>query len=410
MKNALIEKEKPTRVQLAMLIFYTVVIITIIAIDLVFLANFNVNTNIILHNPVPGSKYPPEFTAAGFAWDRDSILKGEDINVTIDVTRISDGKSLSFNAKRSPVYYKDIVLFYRSNFTCPITLEKTENMEEWNIVARMTTPAGYSMEMEQCRIRVDSKAVSHEFQFLSFQHSIALFIILISAILIVIFFRNGRNSHLQLYAAFFLSLIIIGNELAYHIYWYVLGCWTPSTGFMLHMCGLAILLIPYALFVWKKKIQKYLGEIVFFWGLGGALQALLTPDINVHGFPEYKYISFFVSHGAIIICALFIIVVYNIRIGLGAYIRAFFITNGAVVMVYIINQVLKNIAPFEIANYFVVGYPPPDGSVVDFFVAIFGPSPWYIIGLELMGLAVFALLCVPFLFIKKKETLNADLV
>jgi uncharacterized membrane protein YwaF len=51
--------------------------------------------------------------------------------------------------------------------------------------------------------------------------------------------------------------------------------------------------------------------------------------------------------------------------------------------------------------------PPPDGSIIDFFVEIFGPSPWYIIGLEIMGLVVFALLCVPFIFIKKKNRISA---
>lgn len=43
-----------------------------------------------------------------------------------------------------------------------------------------------------------------------------------------------------------------------------------------------------------------------------------------------------------------------------------------------------------------MGYPPPSGSVVDLFARLFGPAPRYVVGLELMGLAVFLLLRAPF--------------
>lgn len=398
-----ISKEKPTRFQLTMILFYTAIIIAIITIDFVLLVKFNVNSNVILHNPVSGSKYLPTFTAAGYAWDRDSILRGEDITVTIIVARHSDGKSLSFDAKHFSVHYKDKILFHLSTFSCPVTLPEPEKPEDWNITARMTTHSGYSLHTKPRRIRVASGVINREFRFFSFQHIIALVIIFIGAVVIFILFRKSRNKHLRTYTALFLSLVLIINELAYHIYWDVIDCWIPTYALMLHMCGMSILILPYALFIWKKKIQKYLAEITYFWGLGGALQALLSPDINVHGFPEYKYFSFFISHGLIIITALFIILAFNIRIGLWSYIRAFCITNATVILLFIINPLFKYVAPFEAANYWVVGYPPPDGSIVDLFVEIFGPSPWYVIGLELMGIAVFAIVCVPFIFMKKKD-------
>ena len=48
--------------------------------------------------------------------------------------------------------------------------------------------------------------------------------------------------------------------------------------------------------------------------------------------------------------------------------------------------------PYELGNYFVMGYPPPNGSIVDLFADIFGPAPRYLVGLELMGLTVFGLI------------------
>jgi len=43
-----------------------------------------------------------------------------------------------------------------------------------------------------------------------------------------------------------------------------------------------------------------------------------------------------------------------------------------------------------------MGYPPPNGSVIDIFANIFGPAPRYLMGLELMGIIVFALIYLPY--------------
>jgi hypothetical integral membrane protein (TIGR02206 family) len=406
MENLSIRNGKPTKFQLGILIFFSIIIVTIIILDLFFLFNFQKPSNIILHNPVPGKKYPPSFTAAGYAWDRESIDNGENINVTIIVTRISDGKIFSFPADRSAVYNEEIPLFELSSFSCPVHLDDVNNAEKWNVSARMVTSAGDLLETTPRRITIDPGVASREFRFFSLQHILALLFICFCVVIIIILFGNNRNKDLLGYAALILSSIILINELAYHIYWYSIGCWLPTNGFLLHMCGVSIVLIPFVLFSWNQKIRIYLGEVVFFWGLGGALQAVLTPDINVHGFPEYKYFSFFISHGFLIITAIFIIIAFNIRIGLWSYIRNFFITNTAVVIFFLANPLFRNIAPFEIANYFVVGYPPPDGSIIDVLVEIFGPSPWYLIGLELVGLAYFGLICIPFLFMKKKKDIS----
>ena len=58
-------------------------------------------------------------------------------------------------------------------------------------------------------------------------------------------------------------------------------------------------------------------------------------------------------------------------------------------------MLLRLIPPYDAGNYFVLAYPPPTGSVVDLFADIFGPSPRYVAGLELMGVAVFGLLYLP---------------
>src|SRR5262249_46205973 len=51
-------------------------------------------------------------------------------------------------------------------------------------------------------------------------------------------------------------------------------------------------------------------EIAYFWGIGGTLQAILTPNLRF-GFPDLRFISFFVAHSGIIIGIVFLMLVYG---------------------------------------------------------------------------------------------------
>jgi hypothetical integral membrane protein (TIGR02206 family) len=164
---------------------------------------------------------------------------------------------------------------------------------------------------------------------------------------------------------------------------------------MLQMCGLSILLLPVMLFTESVRSRQFLFDALYFWGIGGALQALIAPDIGASGFPAYRYFSFFLSHGLIIASTVVMAMAGGLRITIRSFIRAFVATNILLVPVYGIDRLLALVPPYDPGNYFVLGYPPPTGSVVDVFAEIFGPSPRYVVGLELMGLAVFAILYLP---------------
>ena len=146
----------------------------------------------------------------------------------------------------------------------------------------------------------------------------------------------------------------------------------------------------------SDRTRRFLFEILYFWGLGGAVQALFAPDIGFHGFPEMKYLGYFISHGTIILSVLFAAAAYRIQLTWRSLVRAAVVTNIALVLAYGVNQLLRLIPPYEPGNYFVMGYPVPQGSVIDLFAAWFGPSPRYVIGLELMGVVVFSLLWLPY--------------
>ena len=165
---------------------------------------------------------------------------------------------------------------------------------------------------------------------------------------------------------------------------------------MLHMCGLAIVLIPFLFTMEPGRGRQYLFEIIYFWGLGGAVQALLAPDIGQHGFPELKAFAFFISHGLICAAAVYMIAAKKMSLTFGSWVRALVATNAATLLVYLINLAVSAVPPYEVGNYFMIGYPPPTGSVIDLFSDLFGPSPRYIVGLEAMAMVVFLLIYLPF--------------
>jgi uncharacterized membrane protein YwaF len=65
------------------------------------------------------------------------------------------------------------------------------------------------------------------------------------------------------------------------------------------------------------------------------------------------------------------------------------------VPVYFIDQLIALVPPYAPANYFLLAFPPPMGSIVDLFAQVFGPAPWYVLGFEIMGIGVFGILWLP---------------
>ncbi|RKX80319.1 MAG: TIGR02206 family membrane protein [Spirochaetes bacterium] len=198
-------------------------------------------------------------------------------------------------------------------------------------------------------------------------------------------------------------MVLFINESIYHIYWYVTGGWAVASGLLEQKCGLSILMFIAVFYIDSEKARKFMFDLIFFWGLGGALQAILAPDIGARGFPDFKYFSFFLSHGFIMIGATYIIAGRRYRPTFKSLLIVVLFTNVLVAFSYGFNLLLELVPPYERGNYFITGYPPPTGSIVDLFAKIFGPSPRYIIGLELMGIAVFLLLWAPFAIARRPK-------
>lgn len=132
----------------------------------------------------------------------------------------------------------------------------------------------------------------------------------------------------------------------------------------LHVCGILFYLCAYML--WTRSYAVY--EVAYFWGLGGTLQALVTPDV-AHGFPHPQYIDFFLSHGALVFTVLFATFAFRFRPRVRSIFKALAVTLLYAALLLPVNLALGT-------NYMFLLRKPAGASLLDFL----GPWPWYVVG------------------------------
>ena len=225
------------------------------------------------------------------------------------------------------------------------------------------------------------------FELFGVAHLVALGVVLLFILLFVIsrkkFTERKKEDVRDTMAA-----ILILNEIAWHLWNYFFNEWTIQTMLPLHICSILVWLGAWMLI--RKSFLIY--EFMYLLGIASALQALLTPDAGIYGFPHYRFFQTFISHGFIVIAAIYMTVVEEMRPNWKSLIRVFLITNVYMVAVYFINDTIGS-------NYLYVNAKPATASLLD----ILPEWPTYILYMEAIGLASMFILYLPFLL---KDTFN----
>ena len=182
----------------------------------------------------------------------------------------------------------------------------------------------------------------------------------------------------------FLAAILLANELTY---WTIRISQIGLDGWIrnhmpLHLCGVAVWLTAWTLL--SRNDRAY--QVVYFWGLVGAANAVLTPGGLAVGFPEYRFFQYFIAHSGIVTGVLFATWGFGMRPTLRGLFRAFAILCGFAAFVGVANILLGS-------NFMWLSAAPP-GTVSPFFAA---PWPWYLPILAVVGLVMFFVVLSPFL-------------
>lgn len=218
------------------------------------------------------------------------------------------------------------------------------------------------------------------FELFGIAHFSALAVLIILNLFLLRFKKSDEKTKSEI--RWSIALILWGNEVAWHVWNYAVGKWTAQTMLPLQICSLLVWLG--ALMLVTKSYTIY--EFTYFLGIGGALQALLTPDLGVYGFPHFRFFQTFISHGLIITSAVYMTVVEGFRPTWRSLLRVAIWTNAYMIVIFFLNLSIGS-------NYLMINGKPGTPSLLDLL-----PSwPVYIIYMELIGIATCLLLYMPFI-------------
>ncbi|NNE36867.1 MAG: TIGR02206 family membrane protein [Gammaproteobacteria bacterium] len=155
----------------------------------------------------------------------------------------------------------------------------------------------------------------------------------------------------------------------------------------LHLCGVAAFLAAWTL--WRRSFRSY--EIVYFWGIGGGIPAILSPDL-LAGFPHPSFFYFFISHGLILLGVMYATIVFRFRPSFASVGKAIVATLVLMAVIYPVNLLLNS-------NYMYLLAKPQALTLMEFM----GQWPWYILTLTFIGIVVYLLCYLPFVFIGRRE-------
>jgi hypothetical integral membrane protein (TIGR02206 family) len=217
------------------------------------------------------------------------------------------------------------------------------------------------------------------FQLFGTGHLIALGIILLINLSFIYVRQQSQVFKDRVRYAILAALVI--SEGSWHIWNLAIGEWTIQTHLPFHLCAVFVWLSVIMLITKNARIY----EFAYFLGIGGALQAVLTPEAGVYGLPHFRAIQTLAAHGSIVSAAVFMTVVEGYRPTWNSIKRVFIWANVYLLVITGINLLLGS-------NYLYSLRKPDSASLLD----LFGPWPVYLLVAEVFALILCLLLYLPF--------------
>lgn len=156
--------------------------------------------------------------------------------------------------------------------------------------------------------------------------------------------------------------------------------WKQSLPFQL--CDWATISVIVAL---ARGAGPRLFEVLYFWGIGGSLQAIITPNLPF-GFPDYRFLVFFIDHCGIVIGVLYLLITRRFRPTLSSFWRTWLWSLAYFAITLCVDQITG-------VNYGFLLHKPEAFSILSYLSDY---RPIYLFQLNLLALMFFAILYVPF--------------
>lgn len=243
------------------------------------------------------------------------------------------------------------------------------------------------------------------------EHRVVLLIIASSAAGLTLILRRVRGSRHEALVhrtiCWFLCGWLLAGATAAQTWRIAARTWTVRESLPLHLCDLAVIAAALALLGaghgrrpsvgWPQRpagaanprtarlsLWQRLYELAYFWGLGGTVQAVVTPDVAAR-FPDASCVHYFALHGGIVVAVVVMTAGVRLRPLPGAVARVWMTT-------FLLAAGVMAIDWLTGANYMYLFGPPQHPTLYD----AFGPWPYALISLVAAGTVIFVLLYLPY--------------
>lgn len=225
------------------------------------------------------------------------------------------------------------------------------------------------------------QVIEYPFQRYGLAHLVVIALTITLPFLLAAFAHRSRWPRGERVIARLLALLLGINYVGYAIYLSAIGATTWEKELPFQLCDWAMIAIIVAFLTGRERWL----EVAYFWGIGGTVQAIITPDLR-YAFPDIRFMSFFIGHSGIVIGIIFLMVVRGFRPHLKSIGRTFAWTEVYFVITISVDLITG-------VNYGYLLHKPEAASLLSFLSE---NRVVYLLQMHLLALLFFGALYLPF--------------
>lgn len=221
----------------------------------------------------------------------------------------------------------------------------------------------------------------HPFQPYGVPHLTVIFLTIASPFVLAAIVCCAKSPRFERVIIVTLCAVLVFNYVGYLIFIRSHGVVAWRQMLPLQLCDWGMVVVIVAM--WTGSQRWF--EVAYFWGIGGTLQAVLTPNLRF-GFPDLRFFSFFISHSGIIIGVVFLMLTRRYRPYPMSIVRTFLWSE----FYFVVTLIADELTGF---NYGFLLHKPEAFSILSF---LSDSRPLYLLEMHGVALLFFIVLYAPF--------------
>ena len=224
--------------------------------------------------------------------------------------------------------------------------------------------------------------VPPEFHAYAAPHLVVIFLTATLPFVLAALAHRSKSQSLERAITLTLTAVLVLNYVSYLIFVrYRGGAVSWQQLLPLQLCDWGMVVVIVALLTGRRRWF----EVAYFWGIGGTVQAVLTPNLQF-GFPDFRFFSFFISHCGIIIGVIFLMLMRRYRPEPMSIVRVFLWSE----LYFIVTMIADELTGY---NYGFLLHKPEAFSLLSF---LSDSRPLYLVQMHGLALLFFVVLYAPF--------------